>query len=300
MILFRNISLAVWVAGLAQLFSPSARAQTPSTEAPAADRPTAVILKTASSAELRDLAEAAGRLIRVEVDRAGVVRTEGTPALHLDDLQMALGCLGETPDCLRVVAAELNVQTLLYASLERSGPRLTLTLVYFDGTSSRLATRSVAAPRADNTVLEAVEPLVREVLGLPPRPPATVARSAAAEDTAESRGLRAGAFVAAGVAAVAVGASAFFLRDHQRAERRYREAPAASEVEVDAALHTRSRAESSGRAGVGLVTVAGAASVTAVVLGVLVHVRHPRDRARVQAAVVMGRGELGVTLRGSL
>ena len=83
MILLRNITVAVCLAGFVQLMPPPhARAQAPtSTVTPA--RPSAVILKTASGAELRDLAEAVGRLIRVEVDRSEVVRTEGTPALYL-------------------------------------------------------------------------------------------------------------------------------------------------------------------------------------------------------------------------
>lgn len=303
MILLRNILITACLVGVVQgTTTAAAVAQTSDSTAPAPTPPSAVILKPASVSDLRDLAEATGRLIRVEVDRVGLVRTEGTPALYLDDLQMALGCLGETPHCLGVVAAELNVQTLVYASLERAGSRLSLTLVYFDGTESHLATRSVSAPAPDNTLLETVEPLVREVFGLPPLPPAAVTRVAVpAHDVGrQSRGLRAGAFVAAGVAAAAVGASAFFLHDHQRAERRYRDAPAETTAQVNDALRSRSRAESSGRAGMTMVGLAGAASVSAVVLGVLVHVRHPRDEARVQASVVVGRGQLGVAVGGSL
>lgn len=305
MILLRNITIAACVVTALQgTHTGVATAQISAADTDVDHTPTSVIFKIAGSPELRDLADATGRLIRVEVDRTGVVRTAGTPALFLEDLQMALGCLGETTACLRVVASELRVETLLYASLERAGGRLTLTLVYFDGTESRMVTDSIAAPAPDNAILESVAPLVREVFGLPPLPPiAAVARvtpGAGAARESDGRGLRTGAFVAAGVAVVAVGASAVFFHDASRSEERYREAPVGTIAQADAALRTRSRAESSGRAGVALVSVGGAAAVTAVVLGLLCHTRHPRDQARVEASVLVGPTELGLTLRGAL
>ncbi|MCB9656737.1 MAG: hypothetical protein H6726_03730 [Sandaracinaceae bacterium] len=311
---------AFWGLGVGLLLSIAGALASPC-RAQGTPRPTTVVLRTEAAPELRELADATGRLIRMEIDRAETLDTRGTPALYLEDLQMALGCMGETAECLTVVANELGVATLVYASLERSAARLLLTLAYFDGVRAHTVTRSVEAPTPDSAILDVVRPLVREVLGLPPlqeaRPmtaagpdatPETTPDPLAAEDAIptqprERRGLRPGAFAAAGVAALALGVGAFMAREHTHAEDDYRDAPVAVASEVDWALGRRTHAQATGRASVALFGVAGAAAVSAVVLGLMSRGaagEDGEDEPSVAPSVVVGPGVFGLTLGGSL
>lgn len=310
--------IPLFVASLTFALAPRASAQAPTADGGVSET-SAVVLQTSASRELRELAQATGRLIRVEVDRAGVVDTEGTPALYLDDLQMALGCLGETPECLTVVAAELNVRRLVYASLTRSDRRLLLTLVYFDGSEAHLVTRGVEAPAPDAAILDAVPAMVRDVFGLAPLPevdPRDVAeadarssgatqprRDVAEEDAApaDAQGVRIGAYLSAGVAAASLGVGVVLLARRNSAEDEYRGTPTDTAAGVDDALAARARGERLGSASVGMFAVAGASAVTSVLLGVVARMRSgTTDEAPVTAGVVVGPGVVGLQLRGSL
>ena len=290
---------------------------TPSAEAQgqADERPSAVVLQTTSGADLRDLAQATGRLIRVEVDRAQVVLTAGTPALYLEDLQMALGCLGETPECLTVVAQELGVSRLVYGSLERSGARLLLTVAYFDGPQVRVVTRGVEAPAPDAAILDTIPPLVREVFGLSPLPteaPTVVAAPQQAtppvarptpspREPRSPQGVRAGAYVSAGVALASLGAFVYAGTQHRAAEDDYRSATTDTPADVDAALGERERAIRLGRAATSMAAVAGASAVSAVVCGILARKRSQRrDEPAVSASVLIGPRVVGLSIGGSL
>lgn len=304
--------LALWFA------APHAAAQAPTSGA--ASSTSAVVLQTASTRDLRELAQATGRLIRVEVDRSGVVQTQGTPALYLEDLQMALGCLGETPECLSVVAQELNVVRLVYATLTRSGARLLLTLVYFDGADVRLVTRGVEAPAPDAAILDAVPAMVREVFGLVPLSvdPRTVAEAetnptpttdvgpvAEPSERATQRdphGVRMGAYISGGVAVASLAAGAVLLARRQSAEDEYRTTPTDTAAGVDDALAARDRGLRLGNAAVGVLAVGGAAAVSSVLLGVLTRKRagSQDEPPPVSASVVVGPGVVGLHVRGSL
>jgi hypothetical protein len=308
------------VATLALLLAaPRATAQAPNPEGSGSSN-SAVVLQTGSTRDLRELAQATGRLIRVEVDRSGVVQTQGTPALYLEDLQMALGCLGETPECLTVVAQELNVTRLVYATLTRSGARLLLTLVYFDGAEVHLVTRGVEAPAPDAAILDAVPPMVREVFGLAPLAvdPRAVAEAEtrptqtrdvgpvddASEPAAprDPHGVRMGAYISGGVAVASLVAGAVLLARRASAEDEYRNTPTDTAAGVDDALAARDRGLRLGNAAVGVLAVGGAAAVTSVLLGVLTRKRagSQDEPPPVSASVIVGPGVVGLHLRGSL
>src|SRR5690606_4476771 len=99
----------------------------------AQELPTAAVLETQASADIAD--ETSGvidRMVRARLDRLGAVHTVSGVALDLSDVQLALGCTGETAECLAPVADELSVRLLLIPHLDRTGDELMLTLTLFD------------------------------------------------------------------------------------------------------------------------------------------------------------------------
>ena len=108
------------------------------------------------------------RTLRSRLDSLHVVRTEGAVALDLEQIQLALGCMGETIECLTAVASETGTQIVVVPSLARAGERMIATVLVFDARDSsiRRGTRETGAGET-STMLGGVEALLREVFGLP-------------------------------------------------------------------------------------------------------------------------------------
>ncbi len=174
----------------------------------AQDLPAAAVLETEASGVAADTAGAVDRMVRARLDGLGVVRTSSGVALDLAEVQLALGCVGETPECLAPVANELSVQLLLIPHLDETDGRLILTIALFDregGTIERVV-RQTSGERARTELLDAIEGQLRELFDLPPieapgddTPPVT--------PPAPASGPSPGPFVVlgVGVAALAVG-----------------------------------------------------------------------------------------------
>ncbi|RZO65129.1 MAG: hypothetical protein EVA89_02725, partial [Sandaracinaceae bacterium] len=108
----RLVSLSLSVASLCAV------AATHTQIARAQDMPAAAVLETQVAGGVdAGTGGAVDRLIRAELDGLGTVRTSSGVALDLGEVQLALGCVGETPECLGPVAAELSVALLVIPHL---------------------------------------------------------------------------------------------------------------------------------------------------------------------------------------
>lgn len=157
----RLVSLSLSVASLCAV------AATHTQIARAQDMPAAAVLETQVAGGVdAGTGGAVDRLIRAELDGLGTVRTSSGVALDLGEVQLALGCVGETPECLGPVAAELSVALLVIPHLDQSGAEQMLTIALFDrrdGSIHRVVRRAQSRPE----LLDAIEGQLRELFGLP-------------------------------------------------------------------------------------------------------------------------------------
>lgn len=156
--------------------------------AQAPDRPAATILTTQLTGVAAGEGAAFDRTVRARIDALGVVRTEGAVALDLEQIQLAIGCMGETTECLSAIASETGTPIIVAPSLADAGGTIVATILVFDGRdqSLRRGTRETASTDS-SALLGGVEGLLREVFGLPaaaavedetqgPTPPVAVTR----------------------------------------------------------------------------------------------------------------------------
>lgn len=168
--------------------------------------PTLVLLRThAGASELEGTARGFDRVLRQRLDALGVVRIEGSVELDLEDVQLALGCMGESEACLRAVAEQAGATELLFASLDRAGAELVVSVLRFDAASGALR-RAVRTVRDEAAVLETAAPVARELWDLPPVPDADVVADdgRGAAPTLITPGLSPWPFVLLGVGAAAL------------------------------------------------------------------------------------------------
>jgi hypothetical protein len=136
--------------------------------ASAQDRPTATVLTTQRTGVEEGQGAAFDRTVRARLDGLGVVRTEGAVALDLEQIQLALGCMGETTECLSAVASETNTTIIVVPSLAMSGGTILATILVFDARDSSIRRGTRETPASDSSgLLGSVEGLLREVFGLP-------------------------------------------------------------------------------------------------------------------------------------
>jgi hypothetical protein len=126
----------------------------------------AVAAPTVSDGVSVGLAHAVGQLTREIVGSLDGTTVVGASDVRLADLQLARGCVGETPECLRPVAEDLGADLLVLPSIDRAAGELVLTLVAFRVSSDAIAR---AVRRGDEeSLMDGLEAQVHEVLGLPP------------------------------------------------------------------------------------------------------------------------------------
>lgn len=131
----------------------------------AESRPSASILRAAGADA--EATASLDRLLRERLDSLDVVRLERAVELDLEQVQLALGCMGETEPCLRAVAEQLSSDIVLSPSLTRAGEAWVVSVTLFDARES--AVRRVARRDATvSAVLGDAESLLRELFGLPP------------------------------------------------------------------------------------------------------------------------------------
>jgi len=218
--------------------------------------PTASILRTSLTGALDPgLGEAIDRLLRSELDAAGELHITGSVALDLRDVQLALGCIGETDSCLDAAAEEIGVDALVLPSVVQTGAETVLSLAVFDRHATpkmRRVTARVGGADASTGTLEAVSGLLAQlfpgahfgrargggrtaVAGRSDRAPDDEG-GAAGRRAHASAGLRPWPFVVAGVGGVLVGTAVAFGIASSAAQDDYAGAPTTTPSEIDAAL----------------------------------------------------------------
>ena len=272
------------------------------------------LFKTNSSSELTPLTAALDPAVQAEVGKVPTVTVGAVPPLDLPSLQLALDCVGETPDCLSVAAERSKVDGLVSPSLARTGGSVVLSLLLYNPRASspmQLVTRSFPSDASEAALVEGAQGLVRELFGMPepvpaepapveeakePAAPPPAAEPAPAPATqltdAEARPSLLLPIVlgAAGIGVIAIGVG--FGVASNNTEARYAEARVQSSADAQSA----SELLSSARAQSAIANVAfGLGAASCVAAGVVYFLqRNTRPDTDPGAHVAFGPGYLGV------
>jgi hypothetical protein len=273
--------------------------------AAAQDQPTAgVVTVTPTDGALEPFAAAVERVARARLEALQAVRVSGAAALSLADLQLAAGCIGDGEECLREVAQEVGVDLLFWATVDRAGEKRIVTVHMFDRRGHGGPVR-VQRQGEEADLVEEVEPMLRELLHLPPMPhvDAAVRGGHGMHDDAQPPPPRDATWLIAslssfGVAALAAIAGTIGGVMELDSAHAWETAPTGTREEIDAAISLRNRADAEATFTNVMFVVAGvaaAAGVTFLVLDLSTSSPSPESRARV-ALVPAGSG---LALRGT-
>lgn len=253
---------------------------------------------------LQSLGAALQRLVRSELEVLGTVRMSGTPALPLEDLQLMIGCLGETDECFAAMATQLEVDVVVLPSLDLVGDERVLTVVAFDRRDNRRRSARRAHPD-EEALAGSVRSLLRELYELPPEPepeplPTEEPREPEpVEAPSRGPGIVPGVVIGA-VGLATLGAALGVGLASGRAEDDYREAPVRTVEEVDAALARRSDAARLGTTATALYVVGGALTIAGVVLAVLFGREKEDDARALRLVPQVGPSSIGLVVGGAL
>lgn len=284
---------------IAYLFLFSMLALGSSSPAFAQDAPvTATILQSQRTGVAEGLGAAFDRTLRSRLDALHVVDTAGAVALDLEQIQLALGCMGETTECLSGVATETGVTIVLVPSLAQAGATTQATVLLFDSRDStmRRAVREATGDDAEAQLLAGTEGLLRELFGLPavsvedePDVVPTPTQPAVALSPVPF------VLIGAGAAALVGGIIAGVLSTSDADA--YARARPTTNAEVDAMLSLFSRAETEALAA-NVLYVAGGLLVAAGVVWELAAGREDGS-SPLSLAPSVGPGSVGLALGGS-
>jgi hypothetical protein len=259
-----------------------------------AEPPTAAVLQTTAT-DGRD-AGAAGaieRVVRARLDALEVVRVTGTPALGLADLQLAVGCMGETAACLRAVADQVGVDALILSHLDRTGDALVLTITHFDARQGKRASvvRRERGQGATNRLVGGVDAQLRQLFKLPP--------PIAPDEVAGLEGDRGRSplpilVLGTGAAALAAGGVVGFIS--RKTHDDYASTEVRTVADAERAQSLLARSERQARAAHALFGVGGGLVLTGVVL--LVVMRPRREEPSVAVTPALGPTVVGLQLSG--
>ena len=166
-VLFPRAS-ATLMLGLLSLvcFATPAAAQRAPVSAQAQPASTVLLATSGGHASARAL----DSVISAAVDDLKVVKVVARPGLDLGAVQLALDCVAETPQCLRIVTTQHEAEVLVAPNLARIANELALTLLRFDartGKTQRVLKRQPGQTLSSET-LDAVPAMLRELFELPP------------------------------------------------------------------------------------------------------------------------------------
>jgi hypothetical protein len=273
------------------------------------------LFKTASSPELSPLTAALDPALQAEVGKVPKVSVAAVPPLDLPSLQLALDCVGETPDCLSVATERSKVEGLVSPSLARTGGSVVLSLLLYNPQASspmQVVTRSFPNDVSEAGVIDGARALVRELFGIaapvvepapaPVEEPPPAATTAPPEATPEPMPPPAAApaekqslvlpivLGAAGVGVIALGVG--FGVASNSTEARY----AAAKVDDDADAQSADDLLSSARTQSTIANIAfGVGAVSCIAAGVVYFLqRKQRPDTAPNAHVAIGPGYLGV------
>jgi hypothetical protein len=141
------------------------------------------------AASLRELAGALDPVLVSNLHELAQVSVATRPALDLPATQLAVDCVGQTRDCLRVVSQQSGTDGLLSPELQLAGQETVVTLLYFDSRDEgelRSVTRRYSGSDVERLALDDVPSMVRELFGIP-EPPRSVLDTSFAVDTGPPR-----------------------------------------------------------------------------------------------------------------
>lgn len=268
--------------------------------------PATAVLKTQSShSDDRGAASAVERVLRARLDDLPVVEVAGTPELSLEDLQLAVGCMGDNPACLSAIAEQLEVDALLLSALDRAGDARVLTLVFFDSRNDQRESvvRRVEGARAESALLDGINPQLHELFGLPaPAEPEVAEAPPPPGDEVTESGLPVLPMVlmGAGVAALAGGGALVALA--QNNEDEYAGLEVRTDEEATQANDLFNKADRQTKAAYGLFAGGGALAATGMILFFVMNgdrTEEAEDGAALSVTPTFGAGGLGVRLAGS-
>lgn len=127
------------------------------------------LFKTASSAELSPLTAALDPALQAEVGKIDTITVGAVPPLDLPSMQLALDCVGETPECLSVATERSKVDALLSPSLARTGGSIVFSLLLYNPRASEtmhVVTRSFPNDASEADVIAGATRLLRELFGV--------------------------------------------------------------------------------------------------------------------------------------
>ncbi|MBK6688696.1 MAG: hypothetical protein IPG45_29760 [Deltaproteobacteria bacterium] len=138
-----------------------------SPDGPGAQRvPTAILLPTLGDPDLAGFGGAVERVLRQQIDAIPEVDSSATPSLDLEGLQLAVGCVADNDDCLRSVAAQLKVEVVVAAQLDRAGDDLVLSVLQFRGDRTparRQVVRRTSGSSRESQLLTEIPGIVDEL-----------------------------------------------------------------------------------------------------------------------------------------
>lgn len=271
------------------------------------DRPsTAVLRPVVSDGGDARLAGAVERVLRARLDGLDVVDVASTPALGLSDLQLAVGCVGESDACLEAVAEQVGVDALLLSTLDGADDTRVLTVTFFDARRGRrdAAIQREAGPGAGNRILEGIDGLLRELFDLPiPDDPAAAPSLASGleatdADQSETGGPSALPFVLAGVgvAGLATGAALGFVA--RRTENDYAGMPVDTAADAERAGHLLDKSRRQARAAYAMLGVGGALAVGGLILHFVMRNRESEEPPDLAVLPSLGPGGAGLHVAG--
>lgn len=259
-----------------------------------AELPAAAVLETHASASVPEgTSGAVDRMIRARLDGLSIVRTSSGVALDLSEVQLALGCVGETAECLTPVANELSVRLLLIPSLDSTDGELMLTITVFDRENATLrrALRQASGENARTQLLDAIDGQLRELFGLPPPPEV--------ETPVPSNDPSPFPFVVMGVGVATIGIGGAMAALFVDAQSRYEMQMPRTRAEVDEANAIYAEAEAYAIAADVLFAAGGAIAIAGLVWMILDLTDSPSEES---AALVpwIGPGIAGLAMQGEI
>lgn len=271
----------------------------------AQDLPTAAVVSAApTDATLAPFSAAVERVERARLETLGAVRMSGAPALSLADLQLAVGCVGEGEACLRAIAEQLSVDLLFYSTVDRAGATRVAAIHLFDRRGQRPPSQA-ERQGAEEDLVEQVEPMLRELLDLPPLTPVEAAASGRAHhDAAPSAvpphdpAMWIVSLSSFGVAAAAGVVGAVFGVMELDSAHAWATAPTDSRDAIDAAIAARDRASGQAMAANVAFVVAGVAAAAGATFLVL-ELTSGRPRAETGPTVSLSPAGAGVAMWGT-
>ena len=274
----------------------------------AQDVPRAALLRTTVAGDVpASMSGAIDRLARAELQELEVVDVRGTLALDLDQVQLALGCLGESAECLGQVATENQVEVLVVPRVDRSETEYLVTFTAYDGRGEARVWQ--VARRIDGSsedgVFDSIDAILRELFDVPEPepeviPPDVPSVGIAPPPSRPSGGVPTGGIVlaAAGAAIVLGGAVAGIL--HQSSEDDYQAQPIRNVSDIDEANSSFEEAQRRGRAAMVLFAVGGAVAAAGVTWIIIGATRGSDDTtARMQITPVASLDGAGISLGGT-